>query len=108
MKILYKDAALRDIEEKQEYIGGTLRNQTAARRLATAILHAVSHLAENPWMGTALNSRYPVETDIRVLVVLKQLIFYRVAEEEVTVLRVLDGRQDYMTILFPPGNKEEP
>ena len=53
-------------------------------------------------MGTPLNSKFDVDTDLRFLVVSKQLVFYRVAEadERIDVTRVLDGRQDYMAVLF--------
>ncbi len=52
-------------------------------------------------MGTELCSRYAVDTDIRFLVVAKQIVFYRVVGNEyVEVTRVLDGRQDYMALLF--------
>ena len=56
---------------------------------------------DNPFMGTELCSRYAVDTDIRFLVVAKQIVFYRVVGNEyVEVTRVLDGRQDYMALLF--------
>lgn len=52
-------------------------------------------------MGVALDSKYEVDTDIRVLTVAKQLIFYRViSDSHIEVIRVLDGRQDYLTLLF--------
>ena len=52
-------------------------------------------------MGTELCSRYAVDTDIQFLVVAKQIVFYRVVGNEyVEVTRVLDGRQDYMALLF--------
>lgn len=51
-------------------------------------------------MGTPLNTRYDIETDLRYLLVAKRLIFYRVREDRIEVTRVLDGRQDYLAILF--------
>ena len=56
-------AKLRDIEEKRDYIANTLKNGAAAQKLVTSILHAVSLLADNPRMGTPLNSKYEVDTD---------------------------------------------
>ena len=52
-------------------------------------------------MRTPLSGRFDVETDLRYLVVSDQLIFYRVVgESHVEVTRVLNGRQDYISILF--------
>ena len=48
-----------------------------------------------------LSRKFSVETDLRFLVVAKQLVFYRVVEDDhVEVTRVLDGRQDYLALLF--------
>lgn len=101
MKIKYKRKALRDIEEKRNYIAETLKNRTAAQKLAASILRAVSLLADNPKMGTPLNSKFEVDTDLRFLIVAKQLVFYRIVRNEyISILRVIDGRQDYMAVLF--------
>ena len=52
-------------------------------------------------MDTALNSRYDADFDIRFLVVSKQLIFYQTVDDSlISVIRILDGQQDYMSILF--------
>lgn len=52
-------------------------------------------------MGAELSEKYDVDTDLRYLIVSKHLVFYRVVNEEhIEVTRVLDGRQDYMAILF--------
>ena len=61
----------------------------------------LSLLSDHPMMGTALSSRYDVDSDIRFLVVSKQLVFYKIVDDNlITVIRILDGRQDYMSILF--------
>ena len=102
MRIHYKKIAIDDIQATERYISQELHNKTAAKKLTRSIAQAVSLLADNPYMGTPLNSKFDVDTDLRFLVVSKQLVFYRVAEadERIDVTRVLDGRQDYMAILF--------
>lgn len=101
MRIEYKGAALRDLQEKQEYVEKVLKNKAAARKLSSTILRAVSLLAEHPMMGTPLNSKYDIDSDLRFIVVSKQLVFYQVVDDTlISVIRVLDGRQDYMALLF--------
>lgn len=101
MRIEYKSAAVRDIAQKKEYLETVLKNKQAAQKLAAAILQAVSLLASNPYMGAELRSKYDVDTDLRFLIVAKQLVFYRVVDEAlISVVRILDGRQDYMALLF--------
>lgn len=101
MKITYKSTALRDIQQKQDYIGTTLKNRLAAQKLTESILRAVSLLADNPRMGVPLSGKFDVDSDLRFLIVSKQLIFYRIENKtQISVVRILDGRQDYMSILF--------
>jgi plasmid stabilization system protein ParE len=101
LKVRYKKTAIEDIRATEEYIRGFLHNGSAARKLTGRITQAVSLLAENPYMGTPLSGRFDVESDLRYLLVSDQLIFYRVVEgSHVEVTRVLNGRQDYLSILF--------
>ena len=53
-------------------------------------------------MGAALAEKFDLTADIRYFVVSKQLLFYRVNKQQntVEVLRILDGRTDYLTVLF--------
>ena len=101
MKVRYKRTAIEDIQGTEEYIRSVLHNASAAKKLTMRITQAVSLLADNPCMGTLLSGRFDVESDLRYLVVSDQMIFYRVVEEShVEVTRVLNGRQDYISILF--------
>lgn len=107
LRIEYKGAALRDLAQKKEYLETILKNKLAAQKLAAAVLHTVSLLKNNPYMGAELRGKYDVDTDLRFLIVAKQFVFYRVVDETlISVVRILDGRQDYMAILF--GGSSEP
>lgn len=65
------------------------------------IEHQISLLAENPLMGT--DPRYMVlrRQGYKVLILEKDLVFYKVNEEEKTVIiyAVVDQRQDYLDII---------
>lgn len=100
MKVYFKKTALDDILAAESYIAQKLHNKPAAKKLTAAVFHAAELLADNPYMGAPLSGKYEVETDLRFLIVAKQLVFYRVVDEHIEVTRVLDGRQDYMAILF--------
>ena len=101
MKVLFKKTAIDDILASSSYIADHLRNKSAAKKLSEAIYHAAMLLEDNPYMGAALSGKHPVETDLRYLIVSKHLVFYRIVNgEHIEVTRVLDGRQDYMSILF--------
>ena len=101
MKLKYRSAAISDIQSACGYIRDQLKNPQAARNLKSRILYGAALLKDSPYMGTRLDSKYDgLETDIRFLVVSKHLIFYEVHDDVIEVIRILDGRTDYMTHLF--------
>lgn len=101
MEIKYRPAAIADIQKASDYINQVLKNQPAAITLQKRIFHSISLLKENPFMGTPLSSKFDeLETDVRFIVVSKQLIFYEVHDDFIEIIRILDGRTDYMALLF--------
>ena len=101
MRIEYKHAALLDLQQTRDYIAKTLKNKPAAQKLVSSVLHDISLLADNPRMGPALNSRFDVDSDLRFIVVAKQLVFYQIVDDSlISIVRILDGRRDYLSILF--------
>ncbi len=101
MKLVYKPLAIDDIKRTADYIETVLKNPNAASKLKTKILQGASLLKENPYMVTSLKSKYEdLNTEIRFIVINKQLVFYKVNDEVIEIIRVLDGRTDYLTHLF--------
>ena len=101
MKLKYRPAAIADIRNACGYIREKLQNPQAAKRLKTRLLHGASLLKDNPYIGPRLDSRYDgLDTEIRFLVVSRHLIFYEVNGDVIEVIRILDGRTDYLTYLL--------
>lgn len=101
MKIQYRPAAIADLSSTAESIQKQLHNPNAAEKLRADVLHGISRLSEAPEMGPLLRSRYEeIESDIRFLVVRKQMVFYEVHDQSVEIIRILDGRTDYLAQLF--------
>lgn len=101
MIVQYRPAAVEDIRRTAEYLTKQLKNPTAAARLKKKILHSISHLKENPCLGRRLSDKLEgMQTEARFLVVESQLVFYEVNDATVEIIRVLDGRTDYLARLF--------
>ena len=101
MRLKYRPAAIADVRRAADYIEKVLKNRSAAQRLKTKILQGASLLKENPQMGTLLSSKYDgLDTSIRFIVISKQLVFYEISDDVVEIIRVLDGRTDYLVHLF--------
>ena len=91
------DALIRNIVL---YIAENLGNKTALSKLED-LERSILKLAENPYIGT--DPRYTVlkRQGYKVLILEKDLVFYKIDEnkKEVTVYAVVDQRQDYLSII---------
>ena len=75
-------------------------SKTAARKQVDLIYNAMDNLSEFPKMGKILDNFIEAKTDYRFIVVNKTyLIFYKIVKEEIHIIRVLKGEQDYLNIL---------
>lgn len=96
MKLRYTPQARADLQAIRAYIAKALANPQAAER----VLQSCQRLKTHPQLGPALAAKLGVETDLRYLVSGNYLVFYRAEAEYVSVLRILDGRTDYLRTLF--------
>lgn len=100
MKLLFRPAAIEDIERAADYIEHQLKNPSAAIKLKSTILQKTALLKNNPEMGMKLSDKFDIESDYRFIIINKQIVFYELHTQYIEVVRVLDGRTDYLTHLF--------
>ena len=98
MKLRYTPEALCDLQEIKRYIKSELHNPTAANRITKAILDG--QLKQFPDMGVSIQAKTGYETDLRMLGVESYIALYHIETEVVSVGRIINGRQDYIRILF--------
>ena len=82
------------------YVAEVFGNQVALEKLKE-LEESILALAENPYLGT--RPQYPAlkRQGYKVLILKKNLVFYKVKEEqkEVIIYAVIDGRQEYLRII---------
>ena len=100
MRLLYRPAAIKDIENTADYIEQQIKNPSAAKKLKTNILKKTALLKDDPEMGMKLSDKYDIESDYRLIIINKQIIFYEIYSQYIEIVRVLDGRTDSLTHLF--------
>jgi len=93
-----------DLHGIKEYITKELNSPVAAQSVITRIIKAMRNLESFPEIGAPLSAVIDIPTDYRYLVSGNYLTFYRTDGDDVYIIRVLYGRQDYTRILFgePP------
>jgi len=101
IKIDYSPSAIRDLDQIGEYIENELKSPAAALSTVTGIQDAIDNLSVFPLMGASLSSIVNIDTDYRFLVCGNYLAFYRTNEKNVYIDRILYGKRDYITVLFP-------
>ncbi len=100
MTVRYTPEAMNDLRETKGYIRKVLKNPKAATRITKAVLDACSQLKNHPQMGMSLEARTGIPSDLRYLICEKYIALYRIDGNVISVARILDGRQDYLRILF--------
>ena len=100
MKLKYTPEAISDLQETKSYISKVLHNPAAANRITRNVLDRCSQLKEYPNLGMSLGAKLDVETDLRYLICENHLAIYRIADDWVMIVRILDGRTDYLRLLF--------
>ena len=99
-KVLRTDTADALIRNIILYIAENFGNETALSKLED-LERSILKLSENPYIGT--DPRYTVlkRQGYKVLILEKDLVFYKINEnrKEVTVYAVVDQRQDYLSII---------
>ena len=92
------DALIRNIVL---YVAGNFGNEIALKKLDD-LEKSILKLEDNPYIGT--EPRYTVlkRQGYKVLILEKDLVFYKIDENRkvVTVYAVVDQRQDYLSIII--------
>ena len=100
MKLKYTPEAIADLQNTKAYISDVLHNPKAARRITKQILDMCGSLKEHPNLGMSLKAKTDIDTDLKYLLCENHLAFYRIESDWVMVVRILDGRTDYMSVIF--------
>ncbi len=100
MIIRYTPAAREDLRQIKEYISLFLQNPVAAENVTSKIVNKCSILKTAPNCGVILQNKIDKQTDLRVLICDNYLVFYKLQDNCISIIRILDGRTDYLHYLF--------
>lgn len=106
-KVFISPLALSDMNEIADYIEIHLQNPASAHTLIRRFRDLIMSLELFPEMGAPLLTSAMSDCSYRYLVCGNYMVFYHISEESVLIDRVLYGRRDYMSLLFPEETEEE-
>ena len=78
------------------------KSEQAAKRIREEIIHQYNLLVEYPFLG---RSREELQVGLRSMPVANHVVFYRVTDSAIEIVRVLHGAQD-VDATFPPEDAE--
>ena len=99
-KLRITPEAARDLSAIKSYITSDLQNPIAAQNVIRRITKTMRILQDHAMDGVSQEQKTGYETDLRMLSCADYLILYRANGNLVTISRVVNGRQDYITELF--------
>lgn len=96
----YSPKAMKDLDNIFDYIASELKEPVVAGNMVNGILEQHDKLKEFSGIGAIYKLPDGAETVYRYLVHKDYLSFYRVENNTIFIDRVLNGRMDYINILF--------
>lgn len=100
MILSYTPLARQDLHEIEDYIKNELANPQAAKNTVQRVLKGCSNLKANPKLGLDLALKIGQKTDLRYLIISNHIAVYRIEKNTIKVIRIRDGRTDYINYLF--------
>ena len=100
MQLRFTPEARLDLSKYREYINGELKDATAATESVALIVRSCSLLKTTPFMGMSLQKKTGIVSDFLYIVSGYHVVFYKVENTVISVIRILDGRTDYLNTLL--------
>ncbi len=97
--IEYSMEAKQDLIDIKRYIKYNLQEPNTAQKLITKIKREIDSLKDNPEMYSVIDDDIIKRFKIRKLVVDNYIVFYRINDENIQIVRVMYGRRNWITLL---------
>ena len=97
--IEYSMESKQDLIDIKRYIKYNLQEPNTAQKLITKIKKEIDSLKDNPEMHSVIDDDIIKRFKIRKLVVDNYIVFYRINDENIQIVRVMYGRRNWITLL---------
>ena len=100
MTIKYSVEFIADLDKIETIYRDILFIPDSGKKLISGLLETCDKIEKFPLMGIDLKTKTNIENNYRFIVYNKYLLFYTITDDTPTMVRVLDGRTDYLRVLF--------
>ena len=97
--IEYSKEAKEDLIGIKQYIKYNLQEPETANKLISKIRKSIKTLKENPEIYTIIDDDIIRKLNIRKLVVDNYIVFYRIKNDNIEIVRIMYGRRNWINLL---------
>lgn len=100
MNVYFSPEALTDLQQVKESVIEKFNDVELANQILRTIMKSTKNLQIFPGMGMEVRISASDSMGYRYLFVKKNYVFYRIEQDTIRIVRVLNEKQDYMRILY--------
>ena len=97
--IEYSMESKQDLIDIKRYMKYNLQEPNTAQKLIAKIKKEIDSLKDNPEMYSIIDDDIIKSFKIRKLVIDNYIVFYRINDEKIQIVRVMYGRRNWITLL---------
>ncbi len=97
--IEYSLDAKQDLIEIKQYIKYNLQEPEIAQKLILKIRKEISTLKNNPEIYTIIDDDIIKKLEIRKLIIDNYIVFYRIKNNNIQIVRIMYGRRNWINLL---------
>lgn len=98
-ELFYSPESQQDLLEIKREISIEFGDEVA-KKILGKITKTIRTLSVHEEIGTELSKQYGILCDYRLFYTQKNYVFYRIEEEYIRIIRVLNEKRDFMQVLF--------
>ena len=97
--IEYSKEAKQDLIDIKKYIKYNLQEPNIAKKLITKIKTEIDKLIEPPEIYSIIDDDFIKKLQIRKIIVDNYIVFYRINNKKIQIVRILYGRRNWINLL---------
>ena len=97
--IEYSKESKEDLIRIKQYIKYNLQEPEIANKLISNIRKSIKTLNDNPEIYTIIDDDMIRKLEIRKLIVDKYIVFYRIKDDSIEIVRIMYGRRNWINLL---------
>ncbi len=97
--IEYSKEAKEDLIGIKQYIKYNLQEPEIANKLISKIRKSIKMLNDNPEIYTIIDDDVIRKLEIRKLIVDNYIVFYRIKNDSIEIVRIMYGRRNWISLL---------